>query len=92
MASSVDLLTPFNFHSWKGDMEIQLHSSGIYRVTMDAEEEPSSAIDKSSFLNKKDEAFGFLCLCFPGSSFPSFRIEDSKGNLGQIGSLAWKVG
>ena len=62
MASSVELLTPFNFHSWKGDMEIQLRSRGLYRVTMDIEEEPGYAIGKSRFLNKKDEAFGFLCL------------------------------
>ena len=62
MASSVDLLTPFNFYSWKGDMEIQLRSRGLYRVTMDTEEDLSSTIDKSRFLNKKDEAFGFLCL------------------------------
>ena len=55
-------LTSFNFHSWKGDMEIQLHSRGLYRVTMDTEEELGSAIDKSRFLNKKDEAFRFLCL------------------------------
>ena len=26
MDSSVELLTPFNFHSWKGDMEIQLRA------------------------------------------------------------------
>ena len=64
MASSVDLLTPYNFHSWKGDMEIQLHSRGLYRVTMDTEPEPGSAIYKSRFLKKKDEAFGFLCLSF----------------------------
>ena len=62
MASSVDLLTPLNFHSWKGDMEIQLCSRGLYRVTMDTKEESGSTIDKSRFLNKKDEAFGFLCL------------------------------
>ena len=62
MASSVDILTPFNFHSWKGDMEIELRSRGIYRVTMDTKDEPGSTIDKSIFLNKKDEAFGFLCL------------------------------
>ena len=62
MASSVDLLTPYNFHSWKGDMEIQLRSRGLYRVTMDTEDEPGTAIDKSRFLNKKDEAFRFLCL------------------------------
>ena len=62
MASSVELLTPFNFHSWKGDMEIQLHARGLYRVTMDTEEEPASVTDKARFLNKKDEAFRFLCL------------------------------
>ena len=43
-------------------MEIQLCSRGLYRVTMDTEDEPGSAIDKSRFLNKKDEAFRFLCL------------------------------
>ena len=62
MASSVELLTPFNFHSWKGDMEIQLRAKGLYRVTMDIEEEPYFVTDKSRFLNKKDEAFGILCL------------------------------
>ena len=29
---------------------------------MDTKVEPGSAIEKSRFLNKKDEAFGFLCL------------------------------
>ena len=43
-------------------MEIQLRSRGLYRVTMEIEEEPASVIDKARFLNKKDEAFGFLCL------------------------------
>ena len=62
MASSVDILTPYNIHSWKGDMEIQLRSTGLYRVTMDTEDELGYAIEKSRFLNKKDEAFGFLCL------------------------------
>ena len=62
MASSVDLLTPHNFHSWKGDMEIQLLSRGLFRITMDTKDEPGSTIEKSRFLNKKDEAFSFLCL------------------------------
>ena len=62
MASPIDLFTPFNFDQWKGDMEIQLRAKGLYRVTMDTEEEPASVIDKSIFLNKKDEAFVFLCL------------------------------
>ena len=62
MASSVDIFTPYNFHSWKGDIEIWLYSRGLYRVTIDTEDEPGSTIEKSRFLNKKDEAFGFLCL------------------------------
>ena len=43
-------------------MEIQLHARGLYRVTMDTKKEPTHVIDKAIFLNKKDEAFGFLCL------------------------------
>ena len=43
-------------------MEIQLRARGLYRVTMDTEEEPASVTDKARFLNKKDEAFRFLCL------------------------------
>ena len=61
MASSVPLLTPYNLHTWKNKMELQLHSKGLHRVTMDTEVEPGSTIEKSRFLNKKDEAFGFLC-------------------------------
>ena len=43
-------------------MEIQLCAIGLYRVTMDTEEQPALVIDKSIYLNKKDEALGFLCL------------------------------
>ena len=62
MDSSIDILNQFNFHQWRGDMEIQLSSRGLYLVTVDTEEEPTHVIDKARFLNKKDEAFSFLCL------------------------------
>ena len=62
MAYLIDILTLFNFHQWKGDMEIQLCARGLYWVTMDTEEDPTHVIDKARFLNKKDEAFSFLCL------------------------------
>ena len=39
-----------------------MYSKGLYRVTMDTEVELGSTIEKSRFLNKKDEAFTFLCL------------------------------
>ena len=62
MASFVELLTPFNYYQWKGDMEIQLRAKGLYKVTMNTEEEPNHVVDKARFFNKMDEAFGFLCL------------------------------
>ena len=62
MASSVDPLTPFNYHQWKGDMEIQLHAKGLYRVTIDTEIEPNHVVDKARYWNKMDEAFGFMCM------------------------------
>ena len=62
MASSINLLTPFNYHQWKGDMEIQLRAKGLYRVTMNIEEEPNHVVDKARYFYKMDESFGFLCL------------------------------
>ena len=62
MASSVDPLTPFNYHQWKGDMEIQLCAKGLYRVTMETEIEPNHVVDKERYWNNMDGAFGFLCL------------------------------
>ena len=43
-------------------MEIQLCAKGLYRVTMDTEQDLASVIDKAIFLKNKGEAFGFLCL------------------------------
>ena len=62
MDSSLDLLTPFNYHQWKGDMEIQLRAKGLYRVTMDTEIEPNHVVDKARYWNNIDESFRFLCL------------------------------
>ena len=76
MASSVPMLTPYNFHTWKSKMELQLYSKGLFRITMETEVEPRSTIEKSRFLNKKDEAFGFLCLSI--SEDLLFHITDLK--------------
>ena len=62
MASSIELITPLNYHQWKGDMEIHLRAKGLYRVTMNTKEEANHVVDKDRFFNKMDEAFGFLCL------------------------------
>ena len=46
MASTVDSLTPFNYHQWKGDMEIQLCAKGLYKVTKETKIEPNHVVDK----------------------------------------------
>ena len=62
MASFWDPLTPFNYHQWKNDMEIQFNSKGLYRITMDTDIEPNHVVDKVIYWNKLDEDFGFSCL------------------------------
>ena len=87
MVSSIDLLTSFNFHQWKGDMEIHLHAKGLYRVTMDIEE-PTHVIDKAIFLNKKDEEFSFLCLSISKDLlFHLSGLKTSKEIWNQLASL-----
>ena len=58
----MDPLTPLKYHQWKEDIEIQVRSRGLYRVTMEMEVEPIHYVDKEKYWNKLDEAFGFLCL------------------------------
>ena len=43
-------------------MVIQLRSKGLYKVTMGIENEPNSAVEKSKYFNRVDEAFGMICL------------------------------
>ena len=62
MESSIDILTPFNYHQWKGGMKIHLRVEGLYRVTMNIKEEPNHVVDKARYFNKMDESFGFLYL------------------------------
>ena len=56
------ILTPFKFFEWKAEMEILLRLKGIYRVTMATEEEPNAAVEKIKWHNRRDEAYGLLCL------------------------------
>ena len=55
-------LTLFNLFEWKTDMEIFLREKFLYRVTMDTEEDPNVAAEKIKWHNRRDEAYGLLCL------------------------------
>ena len=56
------ILTPFNFFEWKSEMEILLIEKGLYKVTMETEAEPNAATKKIKWNNRRDEAYGLLCL------------------------------
>ena len=56
------ILTPFNLFEWKAKMEILLRAKGIYRVTMAIEAYPNVAAEKIKWYNRRDEAYGILCL------------------------------
>ena len=43
-------------------MEILLRVKGLYRVTMATEAEPNAAVEKIKWHNRRDEAYGLLCL------------------------------
>ena len=61
--SQKTILTPFNFFEWKVEMEILLREKGLYRVTMATEAEPNAAaVEKIKWHNRRDEAYGLLCL------------------------------
>ena len=57
------ILNPFNLFEWKAEMEILLREKGLYRVTMVNEAEPNAAAEKIKWHNRRDEAYGLLCLC-----------------------------
>ena len=43
-------------------MDILLRNKGLYRVTMEIEAEPNADAKKSKWNNRRDEAYGLLCL------------------------------
>ena len=56
------ILTPFNLFEWTDEMEILLREKGLYRLTMAIEAEPNAAVEKIKWHNRRDEAYGILCL------------------------------
>ena len=43
-------------------MEILLREKGLYRVIMETKVDPNVAAEKIKWHNKRDEAYGLLCL------------------------------
>ena len=62
MAHPVELLTSFNYHQCKEDMDSLLHTKKLYRLIMELELEPILNYVKEKYWNRLDESFGYLCL------------------------------
>ena len=56
------ILTRFNLFEWKAEMEILMREKGLYRVTMEIEVDTNATAKKIKWHNKRDEAYGLLCL------------------------------
>ena len=54
------ILTPFNYVDWREDLQVSLRKLGLYKMTMGRETEAHHPTEKNKFLNRLDEAFGFL--------------------------------
>ena len=52
------ILTPFNYHEWKSKISILLHGIGLYKVTLDWENELNAMIEKAKWHNRLDESYG----------------------------------
>ena len=62
MAHPIELLTSFNYHQWKEDMEGLLRTKKLFRLIEGIEVEPILNHDKEKYFNRLDEAFGYLSL------------------------------
>jgi hypothetical protein len=55
------ILTPYNYFTWKEKITIHIRYIGLYRLTMNTDTKPKSAIEKSKYLNRMDEALRTIC-------------------------------
>ena len=56
------ILTPFNYHEWKAEIDILLHSKELYRVSMALENELDHFVEKDNSHNRLDKSYVFIFL------------------------------
>jgi hypothetical protein len=55
-SSLVIILTPYNYFEWNSKAAFQLKRKGLYNLTMATETKPTSVLEKTRWVNHKDEA------------------------------------
>ena len=69
-SSSSIIPTPFNYHEWKAKIGISLRSKGLYRVSLDLENDPNAIVEKANWSNRFEWSLWIsLSLNFSWSSF-----------------------
>ena len=61
LPSSPRILTPFNYLNWREYMQLPLRKLGYYKIILGREVDHHHPAKKNKFLNRLDEAFGYLC-------------------------------
>ena len=56
MSHPVYSLIPFNYHQWKEDMVVMLHTNQLFRLIEEIDVVPALDNDKEKYLNRIDEA------------------------------------
>jgi hypothetical protein len=84
------IITPYNYFAWKEKIVIPLRTRGFYRLTLNTDTKPTSAIEKSKYLNRMDEAFRTICSLI--SLDVLFHISSSKTPNEAWTTLEWIFG
>ena len=61
LPSTPRILTPLNYIDWREYIQLALYKLGYYGIILGRKVEPHQPVEKSKFLNRLDEAFGYLC-------------------------------
>jgi hypothetical protein len=59
-SSLVIILTPYNYFEWNLKSTFQLKRKGLYNLMMAIETKPTSVLEKTRWMNCKDEATRLL--------------------------------
>ena len=70
------ILTTSNYLDWRIDKQLSLHKNGYHRIVLTRVVKPHHHVERSKFLNRLDEAFGYLCTYI--SIDLLFHLEGSK--------------
>ena len=70
------ILTTSNYLDWRIDMQLALRKHGYHWIVLGREVEPHQLVERNKFMNRLDEAFGYLCTYISRDLF--FHLEGSR--------------